>query len=72
MIVFQRSRLRFFYLDHTGLTERYRTIRALRQYFDEDVGELTEWAQENEGEFEPPVKEDGLREQLREYSRLGE
>lgn len=60
------------YLDHTGLTERYRTIKALRRHFDEDVGELTEWARENEGEFEPPVKEDGLREQLQQYSRLGE
>jgi DNA-binding HxlR family transcriptional regulator len=60
------------YLDHTGLTERYHTIKALRRRFDEDFRKLTEWVRENEGEFEPPVKEDGLRKQLQQYSRLGE
>jgi len=60
------------YLDHTGLTERHRTIKALRRCFDEDVRKLTEWARENEGELEPPVEEDKFREQLRRYSRLEE
>lgn len=60
------------YLDHTGLTERYRTIEALRRRFDEDVRKLTEWARENEGELKSEVEEDGFREQLRRYSRLEE
>ena len=50
------------YLDHTGLTERHRTIKAVRRRFDEDVRKLTEWTRENEGELKPPVAEDGFRE----------
>ena len=56
------------YLDHTGLTERYRTIKALRQQFDEGVEELTGWARENEEKLEPSVKEYSFREHLRRYS----
>lgn len=61
------ARLRL-YLDHTGLAERYRTIKALRQRFDEGVKELTEWAQENEEELESPVEECSSRQHLRRYS----
>jgi len=60
------------YLDHTGLMERHRTIKALRRRFDEDVRKLTEWARKNEGELKLPVEEDGFQEQLRRYSRLEE
>jgi len=61
------ARLRI-YLDHTGITERYRTIKVLRQQFDEGVEELTGWARENEEKLEPPVEECSFRQHLRRYS----
>ena len=61
------ARLRI-YLDHTGLTERYRTIKALCKQFDESVEELTGWARENEEKLEPPVEECSFRQHLRRYS----
>jgi len=59
------------YLDHTGLTERYHTIKALRQQFEEDVGRLTEWAGTNEGELDTPFERRSHRQHLCEYSDLG-
>jgi len=63
------ARLRI-YLDHTGLTERYRTIKALRQQFDEGVEELTRWARESKEKLERPVEERSFRQHLRRYSGL--
>ncbi|MFC7226801.1 winged helix-turn-helix transcriptional regulator [Salinirubellus salinus] len=55
------------YLDHSGLTERHRTIKMLRQQFDEGVNELVTWVAENEGDLKQPVQDD-LREHLRRYT----
>lgn len=58
------------YLDHLGLTERYRMITELQQGFDERVDEFREWMHHHEEAANLTISEDSSRHELIRYSTL--